>query len=57
MLWGLADRALLPGLLEGLADYVPQLEIDRMAQGTHWIVHEQPARVAQSIEDFIARTA
>ncbi len=55
--WALDDAALLPGLLEGLEDYVPELEVRKVPGATHWIVHEQPQRVASEIEDFIGRTA
>ena len=47
VLWALDDAALLPGLLEGLEDYVPQLELKKVPGATHWIVHEQPQFVAE----------
>lgn len=49
VLWGEQDRALLPGLLAGLERWVPDLEIVRVPQASHWIVHEQPQRVAEHI--------
>jgi pimeloyl-ACP methyl ester carboxylesterase len=49
VLWGLADKALLPGLLEGLGQWVPQLELITVPHASHWIVHEQPQRVAELI--------
>lgn len=55
VLWALDDMALLPGLLEGLEAYVPKLEIVKVPDATHWIVHEQPQRVAQEIGAFIQR--
>jgi len=55
VLWALDDMALLPGLIEGLQDYVPKLELVKVADATHWIVHEQPQRVAQEIGAFIQR--
>jgi len=54
VLWALDDTALLPGLLDGLDDYVPQLTLRKVPNATHWIVHEQPALVAREIEDFMA---
>lgn len=42
LLWGEADHALLPGLLDGLEHWVPQLSVHRQPQASHWIVHEQP---------------
>ncbi|WP_213953113.1 MULTISPECIES: alpha/beta fold hydrolase [unclassified Variovorax] len=53
--WALDDAALLPGLLEGLEDYVPKLEIRKVPNATHWIVHEQPQNVAREIEAFMRR--
>ncbi|MDP2007384.1 MAG: alpha/beta fold hydrolase [Rubrivivax sp.] len=47
VLWGEADVALLPGLLEGLDRWVPNLQVQRVPDAGHWIVHEQPARVAE----------
>ncbi|WHZ12666.1 MAG: Epoxide hydrolase [Burkholderiaceae bacterium] len=55
VLWALDDLALLPGLLDGLEQYVPRLEVKKVPGATHWIVHEQPALAAREIEDFIAR--
>jgi pimeloyl-ACP methyl ester carboxylesterase len=55
VLWALGDVALLPGLLDGLEDYVPKLEIKKVANATHWIVHEHPQLVAREIEAFIQR--
>ena len=46
LLWALDDTALLPGLLDGLEQYVPRLTIHRMPGATHWVVHEQPKQVA-----------
>jgi pimeloyl-ACP methyl ester carboxylesterase len=49
LLWGERDRALLPGLLDGLERWVPQLRLLRVPEASHWIVHEQPGRVAAEI--------
>ena len=53
VLWGEADRALPPSLLEGLERFVPDLQVERVAGAGHWIIHEQPARVAQAIRDSL----
>ncbi len=55
VLWALDDAALLPGLLEGLEDYVADLEIRKVPGATHWLVHEQPRLVAAEIEAFLRR--
>ena len=56
VIWGMQDIALPPGLIDGLEAYVPDLSLHRVDEGTHWLLHEQPARVAQLIEDWLART-
>jgi pimeloyl-ACP methyl ester carboxylesterase len=54
VIWGERDEALMPTLLDGLADYVPDLTIERIPDGTHWVVHEHPARVNALIRGFLA---
>ena len=54
VVWGEADAALLPALLDGLGAYVPNLREVRVPGATHWIVHEQPALVAREIEASLA---
>ena len=49
VLWGERDHALLPGLLDGLERWVPNLQTVRIPEASHWIVHEQPALVADLI--------
>ena len=53
VIWGMNDIALPPALIDGLEDYIPQLQIHRIPDATHWIVHEQPALVKQLIGDFL----
>ena len=54
VLWGERDRALRPGLLDGLERWVPQLNVRRVPEASHWIVHEQPALVAGTIESMLS---
>ncbi|MGI4778768.1 MAG: alpha/beta fold hydrolase [Janthinobacterium lividum] len=56
VIWALGDTALLPGLLDGLDAFVPELEVVRVPDATHWIVHEQPERVIREIAGFVDRT-
>lgn len=56
VIWGEADTVLLPGLLDGLESYVPDLTVTRVARAGHWIVHEHPRLVSQAIRDFLGRT-
>ena len=54
VIWGERDRALLTGNLEGLEAFVPDLTIKRIPDGSHWVVHEQPALVNQYLREFLA---
>jgi pimeloyl-ACP methyl ester carboxylesterase len=54
VLWGQADTALLPALLDGLEVYVPQLQVHRVPTASHWLIHEHPSLVADTIERLIA---
>jgi pimeloyl-ACP methyl ester carboxylesterase len=49
VLWGLQDKALLPGCIEGLDQFVPQLTLKTYADGTHWLVHEKPGEVVREL--------
>jgi len=55
VIWGEKDTALLTGNLVGLETYVPDLTIERIPDGTHWVIHEQPERVNRAIRAFLAR--
>ncbi len=54
VIWATQDTALLPSLLDGLEDYVPQMQLKRVENATHWIVHEQPELVANHLKQFLA---
>ena len=54
VLWGMGDIALPPALVDGLVDHVPHMELKKIEGATHWIIHEQPALVAQHLQDFLA---
>ncbi len=53
VLWGMDDPALLPGLLDGLPGWVPQLQLHQVEKASHWIVHEHPERVAMELGRFL----
>jgi pimeloyl-ACP methyl ester carboxylesterase len=57
VLWAEDDTALLPGLIEGLETFVPQMTLVRVPHATHWIIHEQPQLVARQIEAFLSTPA
>jgi len=54
VLWGERDRALLPGLLDGLERWVSALRVVRVPEASHWIVHEQPALVAEVVGSLLS---
>ncbi|WP_119354775.1 alpha/beta fold hydrolase [Azohydromonas sediminis] len=49
VLWADADTALLPSLLDGLDAFVPDLRVVRVPGATHWVVHERPQLVADTV--------
>lgn len=53
VIWGMRDGFLRPSLLDGLDACVPDLRIERIEEGTHWVIHEQPGRVNALIRGFI----
>ena len=53
VLWGLGDLALPPALIDGLEEFVPQMQLERIDGATHWIVHEQPDLVIGQLEKFL----
>jgi pimeloyl-ACP methyl ester carboxylesterase len=55
VIWGEKDTALLTGNLDGLDQFVPDLTIRRVPEGTHWVVHERPAEVNAFIREFLRR--
>ena len=53
MIWGERDIALPKGLLDGIETLVDDVEVERIPEGTHWVIHEQPERVNQLIQRFL----
>lgn len=54
VLWGLQDRALLPGLLQGLDQHVTKLKLQTITNASHWLVHEQPRLVIENLQRLLA---
>ena len=54
VVWGLADVALPPELIDGLDAWIPDLTLHPVPGATHWIVHEQPALVAGYLQAFLS---
>jgi epoxide hydrolase 4 len=55
VIWGERDAALLPGLLDGLEECVPDLRVERIPEGSHWVIQEFPQRVIPAIRGFLAQ--
>ncbi|MDN3922457.1 alpha/beta fold hydrolase [Roseateles violae] len=53
VIWGEADTALPPSLLDGLDAFVPRMTLHRVPGATHWIVHEQPGRVVELMLGYL----
>ncbi len=56
IIWGEQDTALLIGGLNGVEQFVPNLTIRRIPEGSHWVVHERPDLVNSYIREFIGST-
>ncbi len=54
VIWGMQDIALPPRLIDGLEAYIPDLQIHRIEDATHWIIHEQPALIHRLLREFMA---
>lgn len=53
VIWGEKDTALLTENLEGLEQFVPDLTVKRIPNGSHWVAHEHPETVNAYIREFI----
>ncbi len=55
VIWGEADQALRPSCLAGLDRFAPDLAVERIADASHWVLHEKPAEVAAAMRAFLSR--
>ncbi|MFZ6766107.1 alpha/beta fold hydrolase [Undibacterium sp. Di26W] len=53
VIWGENDKALPKTLLDGLENFVDDIQIQRIAEGSHWVIHEQPERINRLIRQFL----
>jgi len=53
VIWGEQDVALTVKNLDGLENFVPELTVKRIADASHWVVHEKTAEVNEYIREFI----
>jgi pimeloyl-ACP methyl ester carboxylesterase len=54
VIWGEQDKALLPNQLDGLEKFIEDLRIERVPDGSHWLLHEHPERINQLLRGFLA---
>jgi pimeloyl-ACP methyl ester carboxylesterase len=53
VIWGEKDTALLTGNLDGMERYVKKLRIERIPDGSHWVIHEKPDLVIRYMREFL----
>jgi pimeloyl-ACP methyl ester carboxylesterase len=53
VIWGIKDKFLTPQLLDGLTEYVKNLQIEKNEEASHWITHDAPDFVSSKIRKFI----
>ncbi|MBU3003827.1 alpha/beta fold hydrolase [Paraglaciecola arctica] len=53
ILWGEQDQAFVKENVVGVEEYVPNLQIKRFPNASHWLQHELPNQVNQEIDNFL----
>lgn len=53
VLWGLNDEAFEPGVVDGIEEYVKDVELIVEPNATHWLPRECPQWVSQQIERWL----
>ena len=53
LIWGERDRYLVPELTRGLEEWVRNLRVERLPGATHWVQHDEPARVNELLLQFL----
>lgn len=53
VIFGMKDIFVLPKVLEGLEDFIKDLEIVRIENASHWVMHDDPELVNSSIQSFL----
>jgi len=54
ILWGDRDAALTPELADEAAALCDQVRVTHFEDATHWLHHEEPARVSKELANFLA---
>ena len=55
VIWGERDIALPASLLDGLEALIADLQVVRIPEGGHWVIHEQPQRINRLLRGFLAQ--
>lgn len=55
LLWGTEDGALSERLTEGLDEWVPEIEVERIDGASHWVQMDAPERVNDALIAFLSR--
>lgn len=53
VIWGEMDKALPKTLLDGLETLVADLQVVRIPDGSHWLIHEQAEKINTLIHQFL----
>jgi pimeloyl-ACP methyl ester carboxylesterase len=54
VIWGMKDFALVPALLDGLEEWVPDLRVERVEESGHWVPEEKPDLVSKRLLGFLS---
>src|SRR5262249_33702535 len=54
VIWGEKDTALLTGNLDGLEKFVKSLQVVRVPDASHWVIHEKTELVIQAMRKFMS---
>jgi pimeloyl-ACP methyl ester carboxylesterase len=54
VIWGTEDNKLLPGLTEGLEQWVADVRVELLDGAGHWTPQERPAEVSRLIREFVS---
>jgi pimeloyl-ACP methyl ester carboxylesterase len=57
VIWGERDRYLGLGMTEGLAQWVPNVRVVRLAHASHWVQNDAPQEVNRLLTDFLTPAA
>jgi epoxide hydrolase 4 len=53
VIWGGADRFLLPGLTDGIEEWVPDVRVEVLPGAGHWVPQECAEEVTRLIREFV----